>query len=128
VQHHRHFSVYSIRHGQRRQERFARVETASGTCVASGAMNEPIATQDPKYSIVSGRLVNAATLNAIPDDEPLFILRGRDLHALDTLWPYLDACPPGPHRDAIRTSIARFERFARDNPDRMKEPDTAPMC
>jgi hypothetical protein len=88
--------------------------------------NNPTPTQDPKYSFASGRLVNSATLQPIPEDEPVFMLRGRDVHALDTLWPYLDACPPGPQRDAIRASIVRFERFAKEHPDRMKEPDTTP--
>lgn len=106
-------------------------------------------TNEPKYKIVNGKIVNRASGEAIPDDEPIFILRARDKHALATLeayhlqvrgpakpgqalaplaaiWPEGNAMIPtgSSHEAAVAIRRAQFARFAKQNPDRMKEPDT----
>jgi hypothetical protein len=88
-------------------------------------------TQDPKYDIENGRLVGASTGQPIPDDEPIFILRGKDVHAVDTLMAYHARVASGPqdmaasqHCEAVRRRIHDFKQFAKDNPGRMKKPDT----
>lgn len=80
--------------------------------------------QEPKYTVLGGRLVNRASGAAIPDDEPVFIFRARDLHAREALEAYACVLTPGEHRDAVVQRVADFARFAEEFPDRMKVPDT----
>ena len=87
-------------------------------------LEDLIPTQDPKYSILGGRIVNTVTREPIPMDEPIFMFRARDRHALDALWPYLDGCQNKEHRLAIRKRIDDFFDFAKTHPTRMKEPDS----
>lgn len=95
--------------------------------------------QEPKYQAVvdpkdgDTRLVNRASREQIPDDEPVFIFRARDVHAQATLEHYLKLCNAGdstevdpPHLEIIQKRIQDFEKFATENPERMKWPDTAP--
>lgn len=81
-------------------------------------------TQEPKYDAVNGKLVNRSTGIAIPDDEPVFVFRAKDVHAREALEAYACVLKPGLHRDVICQRIADFAKFAYDNPDRMKEPDS----
>lgn len=81
--------------------------------------------QEPKYttSRTTGRLTNRATGKPIPDSEPIFVLRAQDMHALHAMRHYLVFCTEPDHQHAVLKRIEAFERFALDNPDRMKEPD-----
>lgn len=81
--------------------------------------------QEPKYDAVDGRIVNRASGEAIPDDEPVFIFRARDRHALEAIRRYSYTVSDPAHRDAIRLRMRDFENFWDDHPERMKEPDTA---
>lgn len=89
--------------------------------------------QEPKYDVTDqGQLVNRASGQPIPDDEPVFIFRARDLFAAPALNAYLRAlCAADSeivghdHRHAIRNRVRDFERFAQQHPDRMKISDTA---
>lgn len=83
-------------------------------------------TQDPKFDIEDGKLINAGSGEEIPEDEPVFILRGKDIHAVKTLQSYLSLCGNPEHKLAIESRIGEFESFAAQNPGRMKEPDTNP--
>lgn len=81
-------------------------------------------TQDPKYDIEDGRLINAATGEPIPEDEPIFILRAKDRKALDTLAHYFRQCRNANHILAVSKRILHFVGFSKQYPERMKEPDT----
>src|SRR5688572_21984950 len=85
-----------------------------------------IKTQDPKYYIRNNRLYGQSGI--IPEDEPIFILRGRDLAAVRTLNAYLDyAYDCGAlqeHIDSVSNRIAVFRTFAREKEKRMRIPDT----
>jgi len=82
--------------------------------------------QEPKYNAsVDGRIVNRASGEAIPDDEPVFIFRARDKHAAAVLIFYRDLCEDANHKAAIQSRWEDFMRFWRESPERMKEPDTA---
>jgi len=83
------------------------------------------AKQEPKYESCAGRIFNRASGQAIPDDEPVFIFRARDIHAREALEAYACVLDPGQHRDAVVQRIADFARFSADHPERMKQPDTA---
>lgn len=82
------------------------------------------ATQDPKYDVENGMLVNAATGKPIPADEPVFILRAKDIHAIDTLYYYRNACENSDHAAAVEQRIEEFEDFTNTHLGFMKEPDT----
>lgn len=81
--------------------------------------------QEPKYTTSSktGRITNRATGKPIPDSEPIFVLRAQDVHAIAALRHYLAFCTEPDHQHAVLKRIDAFERFAFENPDRMKEPD-----
>lgn len=87
-------------------------------------------TQDTKFCIESDtgtpRLVGQD--GPVPDDEPLFILRGRDSLAVETLLEYYELAHDRgsalPHLKAITDAVDRFHKFAKDHPERMKIPDT----
>lgn len=81
--------------------------------------------QEPKYSAsADGRIVNRATGEPIPDDEPVFIFRARDKHAASALIFYRDQCKNEHHKAVIQSRWEDFMRFWREHPERMKEPDT----
>ena len=82
-------------------------------------------TQDPKFTIENDRLIGQSGI--VPDDEPLFILRARDVNAVATLKEYLRlACRScdTDHTRAICKRISDFDKFKKEYPDRMKIPDT----
>lgn len=82
-------------------------------------------TQEPKYttSTKDGRLVNRSTGKPIPDDEPVFILRAQDIHALPLLHTYLSLVREPDQKQAVTRRISDFEDFAVAHTERMKEPD-----
>lgn len=82
--------------------------------------------QEPKYKFVPGRgVVNRFTDEAIPPEEPIFIFRAKDARAAGKLEDYAREFPIGSeHHSAIKAREAQFRQFARDYPERMKEPDT----
>ena len=83
-----------------------------------------IPTQDPKYSIHEGRIVNAQNGLPIPMDEPVFIFRARDHHAVPVLMNYMERISEPGHVIAVGNRIDDFNTFAQTHPTRMKEPDT----
>jgi hypothetical protein len=84
-------------------------------------------TQEPKYEIRDGKIVNRSSGEAIPDDEPIMIFRARDKHAHGAIMDYFRRCSNTQHAEVVLARAAQFAEFADDHPDRMKEPDTAPL-
>jgi len=82
------------------------------------------AYQEPKYEVKGGKLVNRQSGEAIPDDEPVFILRARDKYAAHTIISYCQAVQDSQHREASRLRAAQFSNWAALHPERMKEPDS----
>lgn len=84
--------------------------------------------QEPKYTVSQkdGRIVNRATGKPIPDDEPVFILRAKDMLASAALLAYLDEIGADPeHAAAVQKRIDAFDAFAAAHPERMSFPNTA---
>lgn len=83
--------------------------------------------QEPKYTVSSkdGRIVNRSTGVAIPDDEPVFILRAKDANAARAIQYYLDLCKSPDHRAVAKSRLLDFIEFAAKNPDRVREPDSS---
>jgi hypothetical protein len=99
------------------------------------------ANQEPKYRIEirssdpllvqalseEPRIVNRQSGEAIPDDEPIFILRARDVLAVPLLKEYFalvyGQCGDS-HITAVRKRLAQFAKWQEENPGRVKKPDT----
>jgi len=81
--------------------------------------------QEPKYTVNGSAIVNRASGEEIPADEPVFIFRARDVHASWVLKEYAVQCGETAHTLAVIDRIADFDRFAIAHPERMKQPDTA---
>lgn len=85
--------------------------------------------QEPKYMIVATtdgyRIANRASEEVIPDDEPVMILLARDIHAREVIVEYARKCGNAHHAAVVMDRARQFADFAEQNPERMKEPDTA---
>lgn len=85
-------------------------------------------TNEPKYRIENGRIVNRVSGEAIPDDEPIFILRARDCLAIHAFEGYIFALEDEPgtaeHLKAVKIRLKNFGDFSDQHPERMKVPDT----
>ena len=81
-------------------------------------------TQDPKYIIIDGALANASTREFIPEDEPIFILRAKDICALPTILQYAGFVNNEDQRRAVNKCATAFHNFSANNLERMKMPDT----
>lgn len=90
---------------------------------APGEVQSLTEQQEPKYG---GTLFNRASGEAIPTDEPVFIFRARDRHAVAALGFYAGDLANASHFQAVRQRIIDFKAFTSAHPERMKEPDTAP--
>jgi hypothetical protein len=71
-------------------------------------------------------LVKISNDEVIPEDEPVFILRARDIHALDTLMHYQAVCRAGDcneyQMEGIDFALKRFVVWQMKNADKMKQP------
>jgi hypothetical protein len=84
-------------------------------------------SQEPKYTVLGGRLINRATGKPIPDDEPVFVLRAKDRNAVHMIMHYRSMCLGNvEHYHAVDARVGHFLRFAEQHPLRMKSPDTSP--
>ncbi|MCQ9378838.1 KTSC domain-containing protein [Methyloversatilis sp. XJ19-49] len=94
---------------------------------ANGVVFGLTTKQEPKYTTATkdGRLVNRATGKAIPDDEPVFVLRAQDALALPALEAYAALVSDHTHAHAVEQRIDAFIKFADAHPERTKLPDTA---
>jgi hypothetical protein len=80
--------------------------------------------QEPKYTVKGGRIVNRASGETIPDDEPVFIFRARDKLAAGVLGDYANMCTNEEHAKAVTDRFIQFGDWSESHKDRMKEPDT----
>lgn len=90
-----------------------------------------IPTQDPKYDIANEedmyqavQLCNSSTKILIPPDEPIFILRAKDVHAVSTLYDYKRRCLNYEHSQAVLNRIQDFLVWQNKYAIRVREPDT----
>lgn len=87
-------------------------------------MNKIYKTQDPKYGIKNNRLVNMKTGIEIPEDEPVFMLRAKDIYAASTIAYYATQCCDDSHRAVVYNRVHDFHAFEFGSKDKMEEPDT----
>jgi hypothetical protein len=68
--------------------------------------------------------VEIKRLLAIPEDEPIFILRGQDKRSPGVIVSYLHACgKSAAHSERIQYVLGLFRDFQLKYPGRVKEPD-----
>jgi hypothetical protein len=64
----------------------------------------------------------------IPEDEPVIVFRARDITTVDLLAYYLMRCvkkgSPKRHLDIITTTVERFRSWQRENPAKVRVPDS----
>jgi hypothetical protein len=92
---------------------------------------------DPKFHIQAddsaigeGRcgitIVKTSNGEPIPDDEPLMLFRARDRNVLAMLHKYRELCEADGcnefQMDGVNNRIEAFNNFAKDHPERMKQP------
>lgn len=96
------------------------------TCCKKENTNSLFEINDPKYAINSDyKIVNVETLVPIPDDEPVLILRAKDVLAIEAIRHYLECVKNNDLdiADAIKLRISDFLTFAENQSDKMKFPD-----
>lgn len=79
--------------------------------------------QEPKYGVKDGKIINRATGQVIPDDEPIFIMRAKDKNAALTLTFYKKLCNSAEHKETVNHRLHQFVDFALEHPERMKDPN-----
>jgi len=82
---------------------------------------------DSKFAVsIKGRVYKKSNNEIIPDDEPLFLLRGRDLLAFKFLGAYVsiskEAGCNAYHFSKLIETIESFLKFKKEHPERMKMP------
>ena len=82
--------------------------------------------QEPKYTTDGRHIINRATGEPIPSDEPIFIFRARDTYAGGLIGLYLRMLVRGVHSAAVFERCRQFAEFRARHPARMKYPDTDP--
>jgi len=92
-----------------------------------------MSNNDPKYDFHAGGIINEASQERIPDDEPVMVFRARDLYAFDAINEYLNVLKKAKHEgahiddahiEAVQGRLEAFAVFRAANPRRMKTPDT----
>jgi hypothetical protein len=100
------------------------LDAASSALLPAGRQLEPIPI-DGKFGFKDGKIVNLVSGQEIPEDEPLFLLRGHDHYALEAIHAYQTACVSECnelHNAGIQQVREKFCRFQAEHPERMKQP------
>jgi len=78
-----------------------------------------------KYGVNGrGRVYNLQSGREVPEDEPLYLFRGKDRHLPDVLQKYADRCENEEHARTVMATRNEVMRWQGDNWDSVKEPDT----
>lgn len=87
---------------------------------------------DDKYAAMDTanlglQIVNTRTMDALPEDEPLFLFRAKDHLVIRMLAYYHELCKEArcvpEHTAGAFLMVAQARSFARAHPERMKVPD-----
>lgn len=81
---------------------------------------------DSKFSVANDIIFKTSNGEPIPEDEPIFILRARDNLAIELLRSYdtlsrIAGCNDF-HLNMLFQTREKFSTFARENPEKMKQP------
>lgn len=81
-------------------------------------------SQNAKYDAIRGKLVNRESGKAIPDDEPVFVFRAKDPHAVKALRAYKALCKNGNHKAAVQLHINAMVAYQKEHKADLREPDS----
>lgn len=80
------------------------------------------------YSRKHGRVTTER--KQVPEDEPVFVIRGADAMACPLLSAYYERCTAGgaeaEHLASVEAEYTRFADWQEAHPERVKVPDTRP--
>jgi hypothetical protein len=81
---------------------------------------------DEKFHIEGDQIIKTANGEAIPEDEPVFLIRARDRLAIAALLHYRDISQQDGcndyHFSHLDKDIQAFREFRDKHPERMKQP------
>lgn len=77
-------------------------------------------TQDPKYTTNGTHIIDRATGEAIPHDEPVFIFRASETNACSTIGDHANRCSTMAEVRAVEERFIQFGDWAEANPQRMR--------
>lgn len=82
---------------------------------------------DSKFAVsIDGQIFKKSNDEIVPKDEPLFLLRGRDVLAVKLLMAYVELSKEAGcnayHFFKLGDTMADFLRFKKEYPERMKMP------
>lgn len=84
--------------------------------------------QEPKYKIEKGKIVNRADGIAIPDNEPVFIFRAKDIKAAYAIECYSLMLNEGVHKQVVLERFEDFKRYQQENKNLCGIPDSDESC
>lgn len=84
--------------------------------------------QEPKYKIENGKIVNRADGIAIPDNEPLFIFRAKDIKAAYAIECYSMMLDEGVHKKVVLERVDDFRKYQKGNEKLCGIPDSDESC
>ncbi len=76
---------------------------------------------DPKYTIRDGRLWHIGGNYAVPEEEPIMILRGKDPIALAMIRTYLESGVDAGHRESATERLMAFSEYQERYPARTRQ-------
>ena len=82
---------------------------------------------DTKFAVsIDGQIYKKSNDEIVPDDEPLFLLRGRDILAIPLLIEYFEISKKAGCNDhhyfKLEEMTGKFVKFKSEHPGRMKMP------
>jgi hypothetical protein len=82
---------------------------------------------DSKFAVsTDGQIYKKSNKEVVPEDEPLFLLRGRDILAVKLLMAYLEISKEAGcnayHFLKLGETVAGLVKFQEEHPERMKLP------
>lgn len=78
--------------------------------------------QEPKYDCDKLGIFNRHSGQYIPKDEPVFLFRAKDQHALQALVYYSTLCTDQKHKEVVTSRINQFREWAERSPQKLGEP------
>ena len=75
---------------------------------------------DPKYDILEGKLWHRAGAYAVPDEEPVMIIRGKDPVAIRMIEAYIASNPDEAHVQSATERLNAFREYQEKYPERAR--------
>lgn len=78
----------------------------------------------PKYEVQSGRIHNLLTGRPVPEDEPVLILRARDINAIEAMLFYNAQCKDRSQGSSVNHAVREFKAWQAMEYEQVKAPDS----